>query len=543
MEPDVDSRAGRWGGCLGPDGSPASASRRPARRLRRAAAGALLAAAGAIALVVNGPVACRRVPAALTLSLPYDLDGLVPGARDRLSDFAVLSNLYEPLVTTDPGLGTLPCLAERWTNPEVTTWVFRLRAGVRFHDGRPLTADDVVASFRRLLVRPAALEAARHVQTISSVRALSEREVEIRTTTPMADFLNRVRFIHVVPASASDGELERRAVGTGPYRLVDYEPGKSLTLERNEAYWGPAPDVGRAVILLNRLPNDALADLLAGRSGFVQSNSRDAVVAGEQRGLVVRKVSSIAVKLLVFDVKSARSSHVAGGVNPFRDRRVREAVHVGIDRASLVQSLPAPALPAFQLVPPFIFGYAPALARPQPDPARARALLAEAGWPGGFAVTLHARRLLGDAVEPLVAALAAIGIRAEARLLPEPEFFTETREGSGFALGLTRFGCPTGDAANFLDAGLHSRVGSAGWGRANFGGYSSPEVDRLLEEAARTLRPEERRPILERVMEIALTDLPWVPLYVDEDVYVHREGLDWQPRLDNYVLLAELKLR
>jgi len=517
----------------------AGAGRAPAGRAAWAAAALL---AGSV-LLPSGPAACRRAPTSLTLSLPYDLDGLEPGARDRLSDFAVLSNLYEPLVTTDPGLGTRPCLAERWTNPEVTRWVFHLRPGVRFHDGRPLTAADVVASFRRLLEKPAALEAARHILTIESVRALSARDVEIRTRTPMADFLNRVRFIHVVPASASGEDLRRRAVGTGPYRLRDYRPGVSLTLERNEDYWGPAPDLERAVLLLGRMPADALADLLSGRSGFVQSNSRDAVVAGGQPGFVVRKVSSIAVKFLVLDIGSARSPHVSGGINPFRDRRVREAIHVGLDRAALVEELPAPALPTFQLVPPFIFGYSPALPRPEPDRARARALLADAGWPDGFAVTLHARRLLGDAVGPLRTALGQIGIRVDARLLADPEFFAQTREGGGFALGLTRFGCPTGDAANFFDAGLHSRDRAGGWGRSNFGGYASPEVDRLLELATRTLLPEERRPLLERVMAIALTDLPWIPLYVDEDVYVHRAGFSWEPRLDNYVIVSELKTR
>lgn len=509
-------------------------------RARRAAAAACGAVLLASLLAVAG---CRRPDAVreLTLSLPYDLDTLEPGRRDRLSDFAVLSNLYEPLVTTDAGLTVRPCLAERWSNPDETTWVFDLRRGVRFHDGRPLTADDVVASFRRLLDEPVTLEAARHVGTIASIRALAPGRVEIRTRTPMPDFLNRVRFIHVVPASASRAELQAAAVGTGPYRLVASVPGASVTLARFEGYWGRPPDVERAVVLLNRQPADALADLLSGRAGFAQSNSRDAVVAGGHGGFVLRRVGSIAVKLLVVDVAGERSPHVVGGVNPFRDRRVREAIHVGIDRVRLVESLPAPAFPAWQLVPPFIFGYAPGLPRPEPDPARARALLAEAGHPGGFRATLHARRLLSDSVEPLRRELEGIGIRADVRTLPEAEFFAETEPGSGFVMGLTRFGCPTGDAANFFDTGLHSPRPDGSWGADNYARYSSPEVDELLERAARTLFPGRRRPMLERVMEIAMRDLPWIPLYVDEDVYVHRAGLEWQPRLDNYVIVCDLR--
>ena len=513
-------------------------------RLRRAG----LPRAFALAALAVAPLlapACRRAarPLELTLSLPYDLDSLEPGRRDRLSDFAVLSNVYETLVTTDANLALRPCLAERWTNPDETTWVFDVRHGVRFHDGRPLTARDVVFSFRRLLDDPGRLEAARHIRAIESVRGLAADRVEIRTRTPMADFLNRIRFIHVVPEGSTTEGLRSGAVGTGPYRLVSSLPGESVTLERFPGYWGAAPAVERAVVLLVRPPVDSLADLLAGRSGFVQSSSKDALLAGSQPGFAVRKASSIAVKLLYFDVTSPRTADVTGGVNPFRDRRVREAIHVGLDRARLVERLPAPALPAWQLVPPFIFGYAPRLPRPVADPARARALLAEAGFPSGFSTTVHARQLLADAFEPLRRGLAEIGIRADVRGLSEAEFFAESRDAPGFAVALSRFGCPTGDAANFLDVGLHSRSPDPRWGRDNRGGYADPEVDQLVEQAAITLQPGMRRPLLERVMEIAMRDLPWIPLYVDEDVYVFRDDLEWQPRVDNYVIVSEIRRR
>jgi len=499
-----------------------------------------------LAMLVLGAAStgCRQPPAparGLTLSVPYDLESLEPGACDRLSDFAVLSNLYEPLVTTDANLAIRPWLADRWTNPDPTTWVFHLRRGVRFHDGRPMTAEDVVASFRRLLEHPGTLEAARHIQTLQLVRAIAEDQVEMRTETPMGDFLNRVRFIHVVPANASSDSLRSGAVGTGPYRLVSHRPGESVTLRRYDGYWGPPPSIPEAVVLLNRMPEAALSDVLSGRSGFAQTNSRAALSAGERPGLVLHRVSSVAVKLLLFEMRRERSAHVSGGRNPFRDRRVREAIHIGIDRRALIDALPAPARAEYQLVPSFIFGYAPRLPPPPYDPARARALLAEAGWPGGFAATLHARRLLADAVPALRDALAGIGIRVDARSLPEAEFFVQTREKADFVLALTRFGCPTGDAANFFESGLHRPDAEHGYGSSNSGGYADPEVDRLIEEARQTLTPPDRRVLLERVMEIAMQDLPWIPLYVDEDVYLHSAGLAWQPRLDNYVIVSELR--
>lgn len=497
----------------------------------------------AAALSLVAATGCRpEVPArTVVLSLPYDLDSLEPGLRDRLSDFAILSNLYEPLVTTDAHLAVHPCLAERWENPDMTTWVFHLRKGVRFHDGREMTAVDVVYSFQRLFGERD-LEARRHILTIQSVRPLAPDRVEIRTRTPLADFLNRIRFIHVVPAGAERATLRTAAVGTGPYRLDAHVPRREVALRRHDEYWGPRPAVGRAVIRLNRQADDALTDLAAGRADLVQANSPEAAGMGTKPGVAVRRISSIAVKLLFLDVTRERTAHVTGGKNPFRDRRVREAIHVALDRARLARRLASPALPAYQLVPPFIFGYHAGLPPVVPDPARARSLLAEAGYPGGFEATLHARQILADGAVALRDSLEEVGIRLNVRSLPEEEFFETTRVQGDFALALTRFGCPTGDAANFLDAGLHTFDPSRGYGQANAGGYSNPEVDRLIEESGRTLDPPPRRRTLERVMEVAMRDLPWIPLYVDEDVYVHRAGLAFEPRLDNYVIVSEIGL-
>ena len=480
--------------------------------------------------------------ATLTVSVPYDVDTLEPGRRDRLSDFAVLSNAYEPLVTTDARLALAPALARRWENPDERSWVFHLRRDVRFHDGKPMTADDVVFTFRRLLDDPS-LEARRHILAVEDVRRITDSIVVVRTRAPLADFLNRVRFLHVVRRGSTNEELETRPNGTGPFRAAAYRAGKEVVFERNDAYWGPRPSFERAVLRLNRSAPKALAELEEGTSDLVQAGSRDAL-ARAGPGVRVRRVPSITVKLLLFDVEREGTPHVEGGRNPFRDRRVREAVHLALDRSRFAGLLRAPAVPAVQLVPPFIFGFDPDLPAPVHDLARAKALLSEAGWPSGFRVTLHARELLADGAEAVRTLLAPAGIRVDVRLLSEKEFFGATSVARrDFAMALTRFGCPTGDAANFLDAALHTRETGTGLGRANTGGYSSPEADRLVDEAARTLDPPRRKAVLQQLMRLAMHDLPWVPLYLEEEVYLSREGIDWEPRLDNYVLLSEVRLR
>ena len=492
--------------------------------------------------------ACLDSPAfrerTLTVSVPYDADSLEPGRRDRLSDFAILSNVYEPLVTTDARLSIALGLAARWENPDERTWVFHLRRLARFHDGRPLTADDVVFSFKRLVDDPT-LEARRFILAIEDVQRVSEASVMIRTRTPLADFLNRVRFIHIVRRGSTPDGLRSRANGTGPFRVVSYRPREEVAFARNDAYWGPRAPFGRAVLRLNRTASEALADLSKGTSDLVQAGSRDALeLAKAQPGIRVHRVSSITVKLLQFDVERERTPHVAGGRNPFRDRRVREAVHLALDRERLAGLLQAPARPAYQLVPPFIFGFDPELPPPVPDLARARALLAEAGWPNGFEVTMHARAILSDGAEAVRRLLANAGIRVDVRLLPEKEFFEATDPGRrDFVMALTRFGCPTGDASNFLDVALHTPDPVTGLGQDNAGGYASEEANRLVEEAGRILDPSRRKDVLQRLMRLAMHDLPWIPLYVDEEVYLSKPGIAWEPRLDNYVLLSEVSLR
>lgn len=397
--------------------------------------------------------ACAR-PAAeratYGISVPYDLDSLDPGARNRLSDFSLLSNLYEPLVATDANLSARPALAVSWSNPDTLTWVFELRPGVRFHDGSPLTAEDVVWSFERLR-RGAGLEMSTYVSGIRSVQPRGERAVEIRTVAPVGILLNKLRFILVVKRGEDTATLAGRVNGTGPYRLGTWEKGRSMTLVQNPTYWGPKPSLSRVSIALNRTAEVALRDFLAGRSLFVQSNAKsteDALRA--MPGVELRRNSSVSVKFLYFDVARETSDDVAGGRNPFRDVRVRRAVSLAIDRGELVRRLSGPAVPATQLVTPYIFGYDPGRPPLRFDPREAKRLLAEAGWPGGFEVRFAARGLFTEAAAIVSEMLGRVGIRATVTALSEPEWFQAMAE-RRFAMTLTRFGCPTGDASDLFE--------------------------------------------------------------------------------------------
>lgn len=485
---------------------------------------------------------CARpapVEDAYTISVPYDLDSLDPGQRNRLSDFSLLANFYEPLVVTDANLSPRPALAERWSNPDALTWRFELRSGVRFHDGALLGAEDVVWSFERLRSDPG-LELAGHVAGIRSVRAVGERTVELRTKAPVGILLNKLRFVLVVRRGEDGPRLRARVNGTGPYRLASLAPGREMRLTRNEEYWGARPALRDVSLLLNRSAAGAFDDFLSGRSDFVQSNAKSTEEALRGRsGVVFQRNGSVSVKFLYLAVGREAAGSTAGAENPFRDVRVRRAVSLAIDRAELARRLSTPATPASQLVPPGIFGHDPSLKPLRHDPAEARRLLAEAGWPNGFAVDFPARGLFSEAASIVAEFLGEVGIRARVLPLPEPDWFRAMDRGL-FTLTISRFGCPTGDASDLFENALQTRDPVRKAGLNNYAGYSNPEVDRLTALAARTLEMSPRQALLFEATARVLDDLPLVPLYVDQDLYAYRAGVSWKPRNDNFLIASEI---
>jgi peptide/nickel transport system substrate-binding protein len=364
--------------------------------------------------------------------------------------------------------------------------------------------------------------------------------VEIRTAAPVGILLNKLRFILIVRSGEDYPVLSGRVNGTGPYRLTSWNRGESMTLERADAYWGPRPALERVRFSLNRSPEVALRDFVSGRSLFVQSSARATEEALENEPDVeLRRNSSVSVKFLYFDVDRGDSAEVVGRRNPFRDARVRRAVSLAIDRAELVRRLSMPAAPASQLVTPFIFGFNPARSPLPYDPREAARLLAEAGYPEGFEVRFPARGLFSEAAALVAEMLGRVGIRARVVNLSEPEWFQAMND-RRFALTISRFGCPTGDASDLFENLLHTRSPERIVGLANYARYSSPEVDRLVELAAQTLEMSRRKSILFAATARVMEDLPIVPLYIDQDLYAFRPGVRWKPRNDNFLIASEI---
>ncbi len=461
------------------------------------------------------------------ISTPYAIESLDPHARDLHSEASLCANLYEPLVVRDLELKLRPALALRWLSPSPTTWVFVLRPGVTFHDGRVLSPADVVASFERLRQHPE-LERGISAREIESVRAVGATSIEIQTRRPVPSLLNAISLIAILPAGRADAE---RPVGTGPYRFVEWKRGESVLLDRYDGYWGPRPAAKHVVVRLGRNPDQAAADLLSGRSRLATIGSREAESAlAKNRALRVEKRTGLFLKFLGFDLAIDAPPDVSGARgNPFKDPLVRRALSLAIDRDGLTASLAEPALPANQPVPPVVFGHNPALPALQRDLPRARELQRQAGYNDGFGMTLRARRAAGSAGAPVAAMLREVGIRVTLVELDEGPF----ARSSGGAY-LARVACETGDAADLLSIMMQSTAAPL---MATMQG--GPAFLRALQESVESESPDLRGGALRQIMAVAIESLPIVPLYFDEDVYGVSTSWRWRPRADGYVLAAE----
>jgi peptide/nickel transport system substrate-binding protein len=494
------------------------ASPRPARgRLHRGAAWAALAAAALLAASCGRPLASPARPLRIALnSGPFSLD---PHAGELLT-LSVLRNLYDSLTAFDAGNRVGPELAESWENPDELTWIFHLRRGVFFHDGRPFTSRDVLFSFARARRAPTG-EIGTYLVAIDKVLALDPHTVEITTRRPYPILLNKIAFVLIVPAGSPP--VISRPVGTGPYRMSVHEPGKRLALRAFERYWGEAP-VEKAVEFLALPDREArVQGLLDGNLDIVSEPSfADVGRIRAASGCRVAKQSSLGVTYL----------GVHNDRKPLDDPRTRRALSLALDRGALVrQALHGEGVPLGQMVSRNVFGFAPDIPPPPADPAAARALLGAAGYPGGLDLRLQIRPGLRPELDAVAQQLGSAGIRVHALERPIETFSTDAD------VSFASWFCLSGDASDFFDAMAHGPTPQSGYGAGNFIHYRNPALDELIDDSEATIDLFSRRTRLEHLMHVLMADLAFVPLYSTPILYGIRDTVEWQPRSDDLILV------
>jgi peptide/nickel transport system substrate-binding protein len=497
-----------------------------------------------IALSITGPAAAENV-----LRFTSQAGGALTFDPHALVDNSTLQatlQVYEFLLDVESDYAVTPQLATAWRLISPTVWELQLRRGVRFHDGTPFTADDVTFSLERARAATSDPFLQERLALVADTRAIDDYTVRVTTTAPDPVLwlkLTRVAIMSrawarrhgvTVPANFRAAREETFATahanGTGPFVLREFEPGAGYVLIRNPEWWGTQDyphNIDRVVHIWDNDQGGHVRKLLAGEIDLLQQPLFEAYDtirrAPDLKLIVIRKPLT---KFFGMDQGSAqlRSSNVKG-MNPFKDKRVRQAMYHAIDVEAALRPIMGELLfPAGMVIAPGIIGYSPELDKRLPhDPAKSKALLVEAGYQDGFSVTLDCPSDWGDdelaTCRGAASQLGDVGIRVLINFLPTDPLYEKLFKDrqSDFYLD-SQYTEP--DSEGILRALFHST------GSYNASGYSSPRVDALIEAIGAEMVTYARDAMLEDAWRIVTSDLVYIPVNHSVTAFAMRKNLD-----------------
>ncbi len=462
----------------------------------------------------------------------------------NLANTGALRNIYDTLVARDDAMQLRPGLAESWRILDDTTWEFRLRPGVRFHDGAPLTSADIVASFQRVPNVPGNPNPySIYLAGVTGVEVQDDLTFRIRTAGPLPALPTNLTQIFIVPRSVARQDnaafnTGEAAIGTGPFRVVSWSTAAPLVLARNPAWWGgPVP---WETVSFTPIPNDTarVAALLAGDVDFINNVPlQDASRVQADRRFTLFASPSIYAVNIYLDVDRANPPGVeAGGQNPMRDVRVRRAMSLALNRDGIArQIMEGFADPIDQPVPPFVFGAIPDRPVPAQDLIAARALLTEAGFAQGFGLNLFCAPARTPRIcQAVAAAWTRIGIRTTVEVVPQATFLPR-RNRRDYGAFVTVFGSLTGETSYLLGSQLHSVGTVPGLGALNFSGLGTPQTDALIQRARATLDDADRARQLRDLVQHTVDESLIIGVALLRSVNAGQAGLTFRSRADEEV--------
>ncbi len=511
---------------------------------------ALIARPGAAQPAAGGPV--------LRLALSGDVTSLDPHFLNAAPNNTVARHVFESLVQVDADGRLQPALAESWRAVDSTTWEFRLRKGVRFHNGQELTAEDVVFSLERpaaLIKSPGPFTA--FTRPIVAKEIVDAQTIRLRTATaygPLPLDLSNVFIVSrklTEAATSDDFNTGKAVIGTGPWRFASWRRGDAVELARNDSWWGGKPAFERVTLRIITSDPTRMAALLSGDVDAIEAvPTADIAKLRANPKFIVEQRASWRTLFFHPDHEREKSPFVFDKSgrplekNPLRDARVRQAISMAIDRRALVEkTMEGLATPATNVVAPGILGHNDTLKLETYDPIAARKLLAEAGWPDGFGLTLHGPndRYINDeqVVQTVAQMLSRIGIAVKVETMPVAVYFARARKHE-FSFALLGWGSNAGDFA------LRTLVGTVnpdtGWGTWNWGRYSNPKVDALVQSSLANVDPKKRDAVSREAMAIAMRDHAVIPLHHQFASWAMRRGVRYTARLDEFSYAHQFRL-
>jgi len=525
------------------------------------------------ALLVAAALGCGSAPAAtFRWAGSGDVNSLDPYARAETFLLTFTANIYEPLVRRNKELKLEPALAVKWGQVSPTTWYFDLRPNVAFQDGTPMTADDVVFSLNRANGTGSNMLA--YFSTVKAIRKVGDLRIEVDTNRVDPLLPSKWAAIGIMSKAwaekhhatavadltkAEEGYANRNAMGTGPFALRSRDVGERTVLQRNPTWWDkPAHNLDTVVYTPIANPATRVAALRSGDIDMIYDvPPADIEGLKHDTALKVLEKPETRVVFLGFNQEFAElpESNIKGR-NPFKDRRVREAVYRSIDVVAIQRAIMrGQSHPTALLVAPEINGYVKELDRRPPMLKReeAKKLLAEAGYPAGFQTGMDCPndRYVNDAAvcQAIVAMLSKIGIQVDLLAQTRSAFFGKLMRKGDYSPGKTSLylmawsPASTYDVHNVIDSLLQTPSATTRRGAANIGGYSNPALDALAEKIDNEADASARLALIRQATRLYVDDYAYVPLHQQALVWAMRKNVDLFQPADNSIPMRWVNVR
>jgi len=491
----------------------------------------LVAAAVALAAPLSQAMTLR-------VSNQGDVQSMDPHSLNESLQLSFTGNVYESLIERDKSMNLAPALATKWTQQSPTVWRFDLRPGVKFHDGTPFTADDVVFTFKRAAGEGSDMKG--YTNPIKEVRKVGDLAVDIETNAPYPILPDTLTTLAMMSKKwCEDNKAERpvdrrkgientasfKANGTGPFRLKERQPSVRTVLVKNFNWWGKSESNVDEVVF-TPIGNDAtrVAALLSGETDVMEPVPLQDVERIKSAGINVLQGPELRTIFLGMDQKRDELQFSSiKGKNPFKDVRVRRAFYQAIDEETIkARVMRGAALPTALMVGSAVRGFqADMNKRPPYDVEAAKKLLADAGYPNGFEVGLNCPndRYVNDAAvcQAVAANLARIGVKVNLMAETKNSYFPKIlrRDTSFYLLGWTP---STVDSHDVLSA-IMATPNDKGQGQFNLGAYSNPKIDELTLKIQSETDQKKRNEMIREAFKIHQDDIGHIPL--------HQQALAW----------------
>ncbi|WP_211462299.1 ABC transporter substrate-binding protein [Collimonas silvisoli] len=500
----------------------------------------------AVALLSAASAGAQTPNQTLNIAFADPLSSLDPQLNNHAGDRSVDLHFWDLLVENNFNK-LQPGLALSWKNIDPKTWEFKLRSNVKWQDGTPFTAADVIYSYQRARNVPGSVATfAGYLRTVETVSAKDPLTLVVKTNIANPDLPLNLASVHIVSKHVGEKSNTENynsgaaVVGTGPYKFVSYMPGDRVVMERSKDYWGSQPLWEKVNY---RYINNAAARTAALLSGDVDVIDKvsvsDLAKLKQSPNIKVFPYNGLRVLLLQPSFHQGSNPYIADNngklldKNPLLDVRVRQALSLAINRKALVDRiLQGAATEANQWMPADTFGYNPAIKNIPNDVTQAKKLLADAGFPQGFKLTIHVPNDRYPQAPETAQAIAQfwtrIGVKTKVEVLPWAAYAARANKNE-FAVSMLAWGNGTGEASYALVNVLATADAKKGLGASNWGHYSNPAIDKALADSTAEFDVAKREAILRDAAKIVSDDAGVIPLYHYQNIWAAKKGLKVTP--------------